>query len=320
MKTGDGETSFDELPFPVGLGDHRVDEHSGSLVAVVDENTSAHANLGGGETNPRGVIHDLEHVVHESGNGAVDVGDLAGTLGQDRVANHPDVVGNHDPKGSVPTMADPTETSAPFAHYFTGPADDLPRRPRPVEVVVDDQRLSLVSDAGVFSHGALDEGTALLIARGARPEAEFTDIADLGCGWGPIAVSLALRCPHATVWALDTNARATGLCADNARASGVTSVRSVTVDADPPLGGLDPEVTFDAIWSNPPVRIGKAALHDLLRGAFARLRPGGTAHLVVHKHLGSDSLQRWLDAEGYPTTRRLSRLGYRLLDVGPVTM
>jgi 16S rRNA (guanine1207-N2)-methyltransferase len=77
-------------------------------------------------------------------------------------------------------------------------------------------------------------------------------------------------------------------------------------------------VTFDAIWSNPPVRIGKRALHELLSASLARLRPGGTAHLVVHKHLGSDSLQRWLIDQGHPTVRRLSRHGFRLLDVGPI--
>lgn len=216
-------------------------------------------------------------------------------------------------------MADPTGAEASFSHYFTDPGDHrLPRKPRPVAVVVDGRRLELTSDTGVFSHGALDEGTDLLIRRGARPPDGATALADVGCGWGPIAVALALRAPAATVWALDTNSRATALCEANAAACEVGNVTAQTVDAEPPLGGLDPAVTFDAIWSNPPVRIGKPALHALLRATLARLRPGGTAHLVVHKHLGSDSLQRWLDAEGFPTERRLSRGGYRLLDVGPV--
>jgi 16S rRNA (guanine1207-N2)-methyltransferase len=114
------------------------------------------------------------------------------------------------------------------------------------------------------------------------------------------------------VWAVDTNARATALCATNADGAGLTNVRAVTVEADPALAGLDETVTFDAIWSNPPVRIGKRALHELLSASLARLRPGGT------EHLGSDSLQRWLIDQGYPTVRRLSRHGFRLLDVGPI--
>jgi len=215
-------------------------------------------------------------------------------------------------------MADPTGAEGSFSHYFTDPGDDRPRRPRPVTVVVDGTPYELTSGAGVFSHGALDEGTALLIDRGATPAAHATSVADLGCGWGAIAVALASRVPTATVWALDTNPRAVALCAANAAACGLDNVTAVTVAADPSLGGLDPAVTFDAVWSNPPVRIGKSALHGLLTAALARLRPGGSAHLVVHKHLGSDSLQRWLEAQGHPTVRRLSRGGYRLLDVGPV--
>jgi 16S rRNA (guanine1207-N2)-methyltransferase len=215
-------------------------------------------------------------------------------------------------------MADPTGATTPFSHYFTGPTDDQPRRPRSVRMVVDGRSLDLVSEAGVFSHGDLDEGTALLIDRGAVPDASATSLADIGCGWGPVALALGVRAPTAEVWAVDTNARATALCATNADGAGLNNVRAVTVEADPALAGLDEAVTFDAIWSNPPVRIGKRALHELLSASLARLRPGGTAHLVVHKHLGSDSLQRWLIDQGYPTVRRLSRHGFRLLDVGPI--
>jgi len=216
-------------------------------------------------------------------------------------------------------MPDPTGADPSFAHYFTDPGDDRPLRMRPVTLTVDGHAHELRSSAGVFSHGGLDDGTALLIDRGARPPEGATDLADVGCGWGPIAVALGLRAPTARVWALDTNRRAVAMCAANAAACGVDNVDARMVEADPALGGLDEGVTFDAVWSNPPVRIGKQALHDLLTATLRRLRPGGTAHLVVHKHLGSDSLQRWLEDQGHPTSRRLSRLGYRLLDVGPVT-
>lgn len=215
-------------------------------------------------------------------------------------------------------MADPTGAEASFSHYFTDPGDHRPRRPRQVELVVDGQRHTLTSEAGVFAHGALDEGTALLITRGAVPDPAATSLADLGCGWGPLSVALALRAPQAKVWALDTNPRAVERCARNAADCGLDNVTSCLVDPDPPLGGLDAGVTFDAVWSNPPVRIGKAALHRLLTATLERVRPGGSVHLVVHKHLGSDSLQRWLETQGHATTRRLSRGGYRLLDVGPV--
>ncbi|NNE72542.1 MAG: methyltransferase, partial [Acidimicrobiales bacterium] len=80
---------------------------------------------------------------------------------------------------------------------------------------------------------------------------------------------------------------------------------------------LDPDLTFDLIWSNPPIRIGKAALRDLLTRWLDRLTPAGTAVLVVQKHLGSDSLQTWLNEQGWATERLGSRMGYRLLAVQP---
>jgi 16S rRNA (guanine1207-N2)-methyltransferase len=207
------------------------------------------------------------------------------------------------------------------SHYFsTGNAGDAPpSRPRTTEVAVDGRTLACTTDSGVFATAGLDQGTGVLLDRGARPAPGARDLLDLGCGWGPVALALAVRAPGATVWAVDTNRRAVALCAANAEANGLGNIRAVAVDPDTPLGGLDEaagvDVTVDGVWSNPPVRIGKKALHELLLGALRRIRPGGQAHLVVHKHLGSDSLAAWLGAQGYPTSRRASRFGYRLLDV-----
>lgn len=205
----------------------------------------------------------------------------------------------------------------PASHYFSDHRDQpAPKSsPKRLEVMVDGRSLELASDTGVFSHGHLDDGTALLIERGASPAPTATNLLDLGCGYGPLALALAVRAPSAKVWAVDVNPRAVELCAANAAANELGNVRTVQVAADPELSGLDPDVRFDAVWSNPPVRIGKAALHRLLLAALERLAPGGSAHLVVHKHLGSDSLQSWLNAHGHPTTRRLSRMGFRLLDI-----
>jgi 16S rRNA G1207 methylase RsmC len=78
---------------------------------------------------------------------------------------------------------------------------------------------------------------------------------------------------------------------------------------------VDPSATYDEIWSNPPIRVGKAALHDLLLAWLPRLAPGGRAVLVVGKNLGADSLQRWLGEQGYPTERLASAKGFRVLQV-----
>jgi 16S rRNA (guanine1207-N2)-methyltransferase len=178
--------------------------------------------------------------------------------------------------------------------------------------------LDLVTDRGVFAVEAVDAGTKLLLLEApAPPDTDGSDVLDLGCGYGAIggygaiAVTLARRAPSASVWAVDVNDRARELTAENAAAAGTTNVRVSAPDDVPP------EVTFDAVYSNPPIRIGKAALHDLLERWLDRLRPGGTAWLVVHKHLGSDSLARWLLDRGHPVERLTSRMGYRILAVGP---
>ena len=109
------------------------------------------------------------------------------------------------------------------------------------------------------------------------------------------------------MWAVDVNARARSLCEANAAANGITNIR-VSAPEEVPA-----ELTFDRIWSNPPIHVGKVALHEMLLTWLGRLTPDGTATMVVHKHLGADSLQRWLTEQGFPTTRLASSSGYRIL-------
>ena len=122
--------------------------------------------------------------------------------------------------------------------------------------------------------------------------------------------------PDATVWAVDVNDRAVALCAANAAAAGAPNVAASQATAERPFGEVRDDVALDVVWSNPPIRIGKAALHALLTRWLDRLAPGGRAWLVVHRNLGADSLHRWLDGEGWPTERVASRAGYRLLAAG----
>ncbi|MCU1350891.1 MAG: transporter [Acidimicrobiales bacterium] len=172
----------------------------------------------------------------------------------------------------------------------------------------DGVALDLATDAGVFAADAVDPGTRLLLADG-PPVRPGGTLLDLGCGYGPIACALARRGgAGTTVWAVDVNERARGLARANADDGGVGDQVRVAAPDDVPA-----DVGFDQIWSNPPIRIGKPALHALLQRWLGRLTPGGEVLLVVHKHLGADSLARWLDAAGWPTERLGSRMGYRIL-------
>ncbi|WP_433535753.1 class I SAM-dependent methyltransferase [Micromonospora sp. CA-249363] len=195
-------------------------------------------------------------------------------------------------------------------HYFTAqPASDAPERE--VEFSVADRDYRLASAGGVFSASRLDPGTAVLLRKADLPAADTTgDLLDLGCGFGPIACVLADLAPATTVWAVDVNARARALTAANAARIGAGDRVRVSAPDDVPA-----EVTFAQLWSNPPIRIGKDELHELLRRWLPRLAPDGVGWLVVARHLGGDSLHRWLVEQGWQVERHASQKGFRVLRV-----
>jgi len=209
-------------------------------------------------------------------------------------------------------VTDPADDEGPVTdpgapHYFSAsPAG--PSRPTTVRLDLPDASFALQADRGVFSAGRIDPGTKVLLLEGPAPAATG-DLLDLGCGYGPIAVTLATRSPAATVWAVDVNQRALDLMRTNAAAHDLANIRVATPSEVPT------DVRFAEIWSNPPVRVGKAVLHDLLDTWLARLADGGRAVLVVQKHLGADSLHRWLGERGWDVERRASRMAYRVLDL-----
>lgn len=194
-------------------------------------------------------------------------------------------------------------------HYFSAdPA--APAQSRQIDIDVAGRPVRLESSSGVFSAGRLDLGTALLLRKAPLPGPGTTgNLLDLGCGYGPIALTLALTAPDATVYATDVNRRALDLARANAASAGAGNV----VVGEPTE--IPDHVRFDQIWSNPPIRVGKTELHTLLTTWLPRLAPGGTAWLVVARNLGADSLQEWITAQGWPTHRHASGKGYRVLRV-----
>jgi 16S rRNA G1207 methylase RsmC len=174
------------------------------------------------------------------------------------------------------------------------------------------REVSVRTAGGVFSPDGVDKGTAVLLREVPDPPPTGS-LLDLGCGWGPIALTLALRSPEATVYAVDVNERSLDLARTNAAALGLERVLASRPD------GIPEDVVFDAIWSNPPIRVGKAALHAMLLHWLPRLAPGGVAYFVVQKNLGSDSLQAWLagqlDPQRYAVSRFATDKGFRVLEV-----
>jgi 16S rRNA (guanine1207-N2)-methyltransferase len=179
-------------------------------------------------------------------------------------------------------------------------------------LVLQDVELTFETDRGVFAVGKIDSGTLQLLQVAPSPPPRG-NLLDLGTGYGPIAIALARMSPDAAVWAVDVNDRALELVKRNMDRARVTNV----IPARPE--DVPPDLTFTAIYSNPPIRVGKVALHDILERWLGRLEPQGRCFLVVQKNLGSDSLARWLDERGFPTRRLASKKGYRILEVDSPT-
>ena len=195
-------------------------------------------------------------------------------------------------------------------HYFSQEPSS-PLKPKTIQIPVAGEIVDVTTASGTFSPAQLDFGTEVLI--------EQMDLApisgnllDLGCGWGPIALNLAKLRPNTKVWALDVNTRSVELTQANARNLGISNINAVLPDQVPG------DLRFSGIWSNPPIRIGKKELHELLLMWLPRLETGGEAYLVVQKNLGSDSLQKWLTEElatGFEVSRYTSIKTYRVLKI-----
>lgn len=198
-----------------------------------------------------------------------------------------------------------------MTHYFQTPDLDS-SRPLTYEFTFAQRRLTVVSDAGVFSHGALDKATAHLLHYLDEHHDEIDaslpagDLIDLGCGAGPLALALAVAFPRRKVWAIDVNARAVALTRENAKRNALENIQVALPDD----GRIPEHVAM--LWSNPPIRIGKTELHSLLLSWLGRMTSNGVAYLVVSKNLGGDSLQRWLRENTYDVERVASKSGFRI--------
>jgi 16S rRNA (guanine1207-N2)-methyltransferase len=195
-------------------------------------------------------------------------------------------------------------------HYFSE-APDSKFKPKEIRVEIDGKSVEVTTAGGIFSPDHIDQGTLVLLEH-LDEVPPSGNILDIGCGWGPIALSLASRAPQATIWAIDVNQRSLDLTAANAARLGLKNIR-VARPEDVPT-----DLKFSGIWSNPPIRVGKDVLHDILRTWLPRLEDAAESYLVVQKNLGADSLHRWLETEmpsGFSTVRVDTAKGFRVLRV-----
>jgi 16S rRNA G1207 methylase RsmC len=200
-------------------------------------------------------------------------------------------------------------------HYFSAkPAS--PDERRDVAVTLAGRDVTIETASGIFSAARIDLGTSVLLRT--VPEPPGGTLLDLGCGWGPLALTMALLRPDAAVWAVDVNERALDLVRRNAERIARLHPLGQIIAAAPE--DVPEDLAFDALWSNPPIRVGKDALHSLLETWLPRVAFGADAHMVVQRNLGADSLARWIgeqrDDAGVPwghVEKIASAKGFRVL-------
>lgn len=178
-------------------------------------------------------------------------------------------------------------------HYFSS---DPQAKHAPGELVfnVGDRRLTLQTDAGVFSKSHVDRGTRLLLEALEKQTVKLPvngNFCDLGCGYGPLGLAMAILRPESRVYMVDINERAVRLSKENARRNALVNVQVESGSGLAPF----PDVAFDVILSNPPLRTGKENVQSLLTEAYERLRPGGRLAVVIRTQQGARSMQRFLD-------------------------
>ena len=207
---------------------------------------------------------------------------------------------------------EPDKRITPDEHYFASTPSSAEKT---TDFTIDSSRgpLSMRAGSGVFSQHGLDKGTAVLLDIMGRQSQETpphgTNVLDIGCGSGAISLTMAIQYADSTVYAIDINERARELCVENASKNNLSNIRVAHPD------DVDATIRFSHIWSNPPIRIGKDALHELLLTWLHRLTDDVVAHLVVSKNLGADSLATWLTTNGFATSRIGSSKGFRVLEV-----
>lgn len=171
-----------------------------------------------------------------------------------------------------------------MAHYFTN--ENLESNITKFNIKLEDKTFTFNTDNGVFSKGELDFGSYLLIKNVLKLKLTG-DILDLGCGYGPIGIILAKLLP-VTVTMVDVNKRAVHLVNMNIKENKVNNANVLVSDGYENLK----DEKFDYIISNPPIRVGKEKLYELLITSKEHLKENGEMYIVIRKNQGAKSLIR----------------------------
>lgn len=170
-----------------------------------------------------------------------------------------------------------------MAHYFTN-EENLKSEIEKVIVEINGIPFYFYTDNGVFSKGKLDFGTELLLKNFKYDNPNNKTLLDIGCGCGPIGIYAS----HLgfTVDMSDVNKRAIHLSKMSLKEQGLNA-NVFESDAYKNITNK-----YDYIVSNPPIRVGKEKLYEIVMNAKEHLKDGGSLWIVVRKQQGAESMVR----------------------------
>ena len=173
-------------------------------------------------------------------------------------------------------------------HYYSN-RPDVESKPSSISLTGRGHQFTLETDRGVFSKSGVDFGSRVLMEAFQAPQIEG-DFADVGCGYGPIGLTLAKDFPDRVVHMVDVNERAVELAGKNASRNGIQNVRIAVSD------GME-RVTdqLAAVITNPPIRAGKETIFRFYQQAYDRLVSGGELWVVIQKKQGAPSTKDFLE-------------------------
>lgn len=199
----------------------------------------------------------------------------------------------------------------PPSHYFSSEASFLDaqffKSSLPQQIWLGGYSLQFLTGGGVFSKGALDEGSRILID--SLPLARIHKFCDLGCGWGGVSAFVAVQLPQAQIFACDVNPRAVQLTVWNAKQNKLPNVVAWCGNG---LSATRADF-FDCIACNPPIRAGNAVIGKLFDDAYRGLQVGGELWVVIRTAQGAKSWQKRLAAQFGDCETVLIKNGYRIL-------
>ena len=168
-------------------------------------------------------------------------------------------------------------------HYYSN-KPETESKPRQWKFTLLGFEFKFETDAGVFSKSEVDFGSRVLIDAFEMPEVEG-DVLDVGCGYGPIGLSIAKANPERFVHMMDINTRAIALAEKNAQVNGIQNVRIFESDGLASVG----DVKAAAILTNPPIRAGKETIFRFYDESYEKLVEGGELWIVIQKKQGAPS-------------------------------